>query len=185
MLADHLGLGLRGSFRFPLVLEHQGSTQDLLQHPAGSPLVLGFQDSIRQELQGSSPPVPEPLASSLGSTRLKELQDSYLEVLFLTQLDHFPRAQELPPGLIQMCLTQEVSQEGATGCTDQVVRVRSPLQLALALSLHSLLEAFPQYLLGHGDHLQVEASLPPLAPLVLDQGLWVHTVGLLLQEACW
>lgn len=186
-LADHLARGLQGRSPFTLVLEHQGNTQDLLQHLVGSPLVLGYQDNIhlRQELQGSSPLVPEPLGSSLGSTHLKELQDSYLEALFLTQLDHFLLGLELPLGLIQMCLSQEVSQEEAMGCTDQVVQVHSPLQLALALSLHSLLEAFPQYPLGRGDQLQVEASLLPLAPLVLAQGLWVHTVGLPLQEACW
>ncbi|KAK9534019.1 hypothetical protein VZT92_009094 [Zoarces viviparus] len=56
------------------------------------------------------------LGSFLGSTHLKELQDSYPEALFLTQLDHFLLAPELPLGLIQMCLTQEVSQEEATGC---------------------------------------------------------------------
>lgn len=194
MLVDHLAQERQGSSHIPLVLEHQVNTQDLLQHLVGSPLVLGYLDNtpLHQEPQGSSPPAPEPLGSSpgsstlgssLGSTHLKALQDSYPEALFLTQLDHFPLAQELHLGLIKMCLTQEVSQEEATGCTDQVVQVHSPLQLALALSLPTLLEAFPQCPLGHGDHLEVEASLLPLAPLVLALGLWVHTVGLPLQEA--
>lgn len=120
------------------------------------------------------------LGSTLGSSPLKELQDSYLEALV-----HFLLARELPLGLIRMCLTQEVSQEEEMACTDLVVQVHSPLQLALVLSLHSLLEASPHCPLGHGDHLQVEASLPPLAPLVLAPGLWVRTVGLPLQEACW
>lgn len=201
--ADHLAQGRRGISHFPLVLEHQGNIQDLLQRLVGSRMVKGYLDNIHlhQELQGSFPPALEPLvsslasslasfpgsslASSLGSTHLKELQDSYLEALFLTQLDHFLLALELPLGLIQMCLSQEVSQEEAMGCTDPVVQVHSPLQLALAHSLPSLLEAFPQSLLDHGDHLQVEASLLPQAPLVLARGLWVHMVGLQLQEACW
>lgn len=199
LLAVHLAQGRQGSSPFPLVLGHRVNTRDLHRHLVGSHLVQGYLDNIHlhQELPGSSPPALELLGSSLGSfpgsspgstlgsTHLKELQDSYLEALFLTQLDHLLLALELPLGLIQMCLSQEVSQEEATGCTDQVVQVRSPLQLALALSLHSLVEAFPQYPLGHGDHLEVEASLLPLAPLVLALGLWVHMVGLLLQEACW
>lgn len=187
MLVDHLAQGLQGSSRFTLVLEHQGNTQDLLQHLAGSPLVLAYRDNIhlRRELRGSSPPVLEPLGSSLGSTHLKVLQDSYLEALSLTQLDHFLLAQELPLGLILMCLSQEVIQEEAMGCTDQAVQVHSPLQPAPALFLPFLLEAFPQYPLGHGEHLQVEASLLPQAPSVLAPDLWVHMVGLPLQEACW
>lgn len=183
-LVDHLAQGLQGSSHFSPVLEHQGNTQDLLQHLEGSPLVLGYQDSIlRQELQGSSPPVLELLGSSLAITHLKELLDSYQEALSPTQPDHLLLALELHPGLIQMCLTQEVSQEEAMGCTDRVVQVHTPLQLVLALSLLSLLEAFLQYPLGHGGHMQVEASLLLLAPLL--QGLWVHTAGLLLPEACW
>ena len=148
---------------------------------------MGYLDNIHlhQELRGSSPPAPELPGSSLGSTHLKELQDSYLEALFLTQPDRFLLAPELPPGLIRVCLSQVASQEEATACTDQVALVDSPLQLALALTLHSLVEAFLQYPLGHGDHLQVAASLLVLASLVLALGLWVHMVGLLLQEACW
>lgn len=185
-LADHQARERQGSSRSPLVLEHQGNTQDLLQHPVGSPLVMGYRDNIHlhQEHQGSSPPALEPLGSSLGNTRLKELRDSYLEALFHTQVDHFLLALELPLGLIQMCLTQVASQEEAMACMDQVVQVDSPHQLAPALSLHSLLEAFPQYPLGHGD-LRVEASLLLLATLVPPLGLWVHMVGLQLQEACW
>lgn len=206
LLVD-LALGRRGSSRIPLVTGHQGNTQDLLQHLVGSPLVLGYLDNthlhntpLHRELRGSFPPALEPLGSTqgstlgsflgstlgsfLGSTHLKELQDSYPEALFLTQLDHFLLALELPLGLIQMCLTQEVSQEEATRCTDLVVQVHSPLQLALVVSLHTPLEAFPPCPLGHGDPLQVEASLLPLAPLVLALGLWVRTVGLPLQEAC-
>ncbi len=184
LLADHLARVLQGSSHFTLVLEHQGNSLDLLQHLVGTPLVLGCLDSIlRQELQGSSPLALELLDSSLGSTHLKELQVSYLEALFHTQLDHFLQDLELPLGLIQMCLTQEVSQEEAMGCMDQVVQVRFHLQLALALSLHSLLEASLQYHLGHGDHLQAEATLLPLAHLV--QGQWARMEGPLLQEACW
>ncbi|GAA6223224.1 uncharacterized protein LOC115172987 isoform X1 [Lates japonicus] len=185
-LVDHQARELQGSSRSPLVLEHQGNTQDPLQHLVGSPLVKGYLDNIHLhlELQGSSPPAQEPLGSSLGSTHLKELQDSYPEALFLTQLDHFPLALELPPGLIQMCLSQVASQEEEMACMDQAVQEDSPLQLVRALSLHSLLEAFPQCLLGHGDHLQVEVSLLLLALLALALGLWVHMVGLLLQEAC-
>lgn len=175
----------RVSSRFSLVLEHQDNTQDLRQHLVGSPPVLGYLDSIlHRGLQGSSPPAPEPPASSRGITHLKELQDSYLEALFLTQLDHLPLAPERPLGLIQTCLSQAVSQEEETACTVQAVQVDSPLQLAPALSLHSLLEASPQCPLGHGGHLQAEASLLLPAPLVLALGLWVHMVGLLLQVAC-
>lgn len=185
-LVDHQARELQGSSRSPPVLEHQGNTQDPLQHLVGSPLVKGYLDNIHLhlELQGSSPPALEPLVSSLGSTHLKELQDSYPEALFLTQLDHFPLALEHPLGLIQMCLSQVASQEEGMACMDQAVQEDS-LQLVRALSLHSLLEAFPQYLLGHGDHLQVEVSLLLLALSALALGLWVHMVGLLLQEACW
>lgn len=181
-LVDHLAQELQGSFHFILVLEHQGNTKDLLQHLADSPLVLGYQDNIHQELQGSFHPVLEPLGSSQGSTLLKELQDSYPEAQSLTQLDHFLLAQELPLGLTLMCLSQEFNQEEVMGCMGQVVLVHFPL---LALFLHFLQEVFCQYHLDHGAHLQMEGSLLPQAPLVLAQGLWVHIVDLLLQEACW
>ncbi|KAG7229158.1 hypothetical protein INR49_013101 [Caranx melampygus] len=184
-VVDRQALEHQVSSRFSLVLEHQDNTPDLRQHLVGSPLVLGYLDSIlHQELQGSSLPAPEPLASSQGIIHLKELQGSYLEALFLTQPDHFLLALEHPLGRIQTCLSQVVSQEEEMACMDQAVQVDSPLQLALALSLHSLLEAFPQYPLGHGDHLQVEASLLLLAPLVLALALWAHMVDLLLQVAC-
>lgn len=206
LLVDHLALGPQGNSHIPRVLGHQGNTLDLLQHLAGSPLVLEYLDNshLHQELQGSFPPALEPLGrtpgsspeppgsspeplgsiqgsslgSSLGSTLLKELQDNYLEAPVLTQLDHFLLAPELPLVLIQMCLTQEVSQEEATGCTDLVVQVHS-LLLALVRSLHTLLlEASPQFPLGHGDHLQGGASLQPLDPLVQALGLWVQALDL-------
>lgn len=205
---DHQDRELRGSSRSPLVPARRGNTQDLPRHLAGSRLVTEYLDNIHlhRELRGSSPPAPEPPGSSpgssLGSTHLKELQDSYPEAPFLTQLDRLPPAPELLLGLIQMCLTQVASQEGATACTDRAVQVDSPLQLALvdsplrlaladsplqlalALSLPSLLEAFPRYPLGHGDHMQVEASLLPLAPTVPALGPWVRMVDPLHQEAC-
>lgn len=185
-LGDLQAQGRLGSSRSPLVLEHQGSIQDPHQHLVGFLLALGFLDNIHlhQGLQGSSPPALEPLGSFLGSTHLKALQDSYPEALLLTRLDHFLLAQELHLGLIQMCLSQVVSQEEATGCMDQVVRALSPLQLAPVLSPHSPLEASPQYPLDHGDHPQAAASLLLLAPLVLGLGQWVPTVAQ-LQEACW
>lgn len=186
-LVDHLARGLQGSSHSPQVLEHQGNIQDLLQHLVGSPLVRGYLDNIHQhqELQDSSPLALEPLGSSLGSIHLKELQDSYLEALFHTQLDRFLLALEHPLGLTQMCLTQVVSQEEATACMDQEVQEHSPLQLALALSQHSQLEVSPLCHLVHGDHMQVEASLLPLAPLLQALDPWVHMVVLLLLEALW
>lgn len=175
----------RGSSHSPLVLVHRANTQGLLQHLAVSPQAPGYLDNIlHQGLLGSFPPALEPQDNSLGSTHLKEPQDSYPEDLVLTQLDRFPLAQGLPLGPILMCLTRVVSQEEAMGCMVQEVQVHSPLQPALALSLHSLLEDFPQYPQDHGDHLQVVASLLPLAPLALVLGPWVHMVVLQLQEAC-
>ena len=182
---DRLAQGLQGSFHFTLVLEHQGNTQGHLQPLVASPLVLGYQDSILQELQGSSPPVLEPLGSFPGSIHLKELRGSFLEARPPSQLDRFPLARELLLGRTLMCLSQEVNQEETMGCTDQVVQVRSLLQPAPAHFLHFPPEVFHRYLPGHGDHLQVEASLQPQGNLVQDQGPWVRTVGLPLQEACW
>lgn len=183
---DLLAQGHPGSSHSPQVLEHQGNIQDLHQHLVGFLLALGFLDNIHlhQGLQGSSLPAPELLGSFLGSTHLKVLQDSCPEALLLTHLDHFPLALELHLGIIQMCLTQVVSQEEAMGCMDQVVQALSPLQLAPVLSLHSLLVASPQYPLDHGDHTQAAASLQPLAPSVLVLGQWVRMVAQ-LQEACW
>lgn len=179
-LVDRQALVHQDSSHFPLVLEHQGNIQGLHQHLVASHLVLAYLDNtLHQELQGSSPLAQELLGNSLGSFPLKEPQDSCPEAQFLTQLDHFPPALELLLGLIQTCLSQEVNQVEVMKCTDQVV---SPHQLALDLSLLSLVEHFPLYPLAHGAPRQVGASLQPLALLLLVLDQWVH---MMLQEACW
>lgn len=176
---------LQGSSRFLLVLELQDSTQALPQHLVATPPALGSQDSIHQELQGSSPPVLEPPGSFQGITHLREPQDSSPEGPFHTQPDRLLPALELPLGPTPMCLSQEVSQEEGTGCTDQVVQADTRLQPVLVPSLHSLLEGFLPYLLGRGDHLEGEGSHLLPAPTVLVQDPWVLTGDLPLQEACW
>lgn len=148
-----------------------------------SPLVLGFRGSSHQGRQGSSLPVPEPQASSLGSAPLKELQDSYPEAPAHTRLDHFPLGQEHLLGRIHTCLSPVASQEEETECMDQAALVDSLLQLTPTLSLPFLPEASPRYRLDPGV-LEVEVSHLPQARLVPVLGLWIHMVGRLLQEAC-
>lgn len=179
-LVDRLGQELQDSSHFTPVLGHQGSTQVLLQLLVDSPPVLGSQDSIHPELRGSSPPVLEPLGSSLGSIPPKELQDSCLVAQSPIQLDRFLPAQELLLGHTPMFLSLEVEK----GCMGQAVPVPSLLP-TLLLFLHSLLEVFHPYPVDHGAHPQVEDSLLPQARLVQAQGRWVRTEARPLLEACW
>ncbi|KAK5619722.1 hypothetical protein CRENBAI_008337 [Crenichthys baileyi] len=181
---DYLAQEHRGHSNTPQVLEHQGNTRDLPQHLVASLLVLEYLDNIllHQELQASFPPVPGRLDSSLGSIHLKELPDSYPEVLLLIQQDRFRLALVLPLALIQTCLSLVGIQQEAMGCMDQEVKVDFLLQLDQDLSQHSQEVDSPQYHLGHGDH-QEEVSRLPLALLRLALGPWVHMVDLLVQEA--
>ncbi|PWA29816.1 hypothetical protein CCH79_00007909, partial [Gambusia affinis] len=180
---DCLAQEPRGPSSTPLVLEHRGSTRDLPQHPAASLLVPEYLDSIpHRELRVSFPPAPGRLDSSPGIIRLKELLDSCPEAPLLTHRGRFLLGLALRPALIQTCLSLVGSQQEATGCTAQEVRVDFPLRLVQDLSQRSLEVDSPRYHPGRGDHPE-EVSRPRLLSLAPDP--WVRTVVLLVQEAHW